>query len=441
MESTTIKLTSNHPDHGKPNCLILDEIDGADAKGAIQSLVEIIRAELPAKGSKKKTAPYLRRPIIFICNHKYAPALRPLLPVARHFNVDPPSASRLVARLKAVLSREKINMMAGGSLLHQLVLSSGGDIRSSLFSLQFASAQALQAKDTSADISQALTLSLGGSGLKDDRGDMAATLTTVFRKVKTKAVNSLVERDDRASVTRVLNAVEGLNDDSATMNALFLNLPRVSYIDPTFDRCSAAHEWLSGADVLGSGGEGYGSTRLHTPSMAAAIHLLCRVELKPDLNFSTREFSDVYYQRETNLGLVQKFSEGLPAKAKGMKCQGLLTTELVPYALWMLSAGTGNASLSRAASSIDILTKLERESVDAHVSLLRALGLTYLSTVVEEPEFNQKRKDAFQHTASMQKQMVLEPPIDRLVVYRQLKQFPDLRRIPIPPAVSIIYYI
>ena len=92
------------------------------------------------------------------------------------------------------------------------------------------------------------------------------------------------------------------------------------------------------------------SDSMHVPSIAAAIHLLCRVELKPDLNFSSRESADRHFQRESNLGLVQKFSEGLPPRAN--KSQSLLATEFIPYALWMLSAGTGSASLSRAASSI-----------------------------------------------------------------------------------------
>lgn len=425
MESTTINVKSDHRDHGKPNCLILDEIDGADAKGAIQSLVEIIRADQPAKGTKGRKAPYLRRPIIFICNHKYAPTLRPLLPYARHFNVDPPSPGRLVARLKAVLGKEKIPMMVGGSLLHQLVMSSGGDIRNCIFTLQFA---ATRARDTS-DISQALTMSLGGAGLKDDRGDIAATLTTVFRKVKPNATSSLVQKNDRASVTRVLDAVEGLGDDSATINALFLNVPRVSYIDPTFDRCSAAHEWLSGADIFNN----TSMQRMHVPSVAAAIHLLCRVELKPDLCFSNREFSDVYYRRETNIGLVQKFSEGLPPKARGIKCQDVLTKELIPYAPWVLSAGNGNSSLNRAASSIDMLTKVERESVDAHVALLRTLGLTYVAAV-DEPDF--RRKDPMVQM-TVNKKMVLEPPIDRLVAYTQMKFSSRLERIEVPAAVSM----
>ena len=112
MESTTLRAASsknNNNDFGKPNCLILDEVDGADAKGAVAALVELIRAELPPKrgknadsgSSKQKSKKCLRRPIIFICNHKYAPALRPLLPFCRQFTVHPPSASRLVSRLQS----------------------------------------------------------------------------------------------------------------------------------------------------------------------------------------------------------------------------------------------------------------------------------------------------------------------------------------------------
>ena len=85
-----------------PNCLILDEIDGA-LPAAISVLVELVKAtgnaaassaaskaadeddaqsattSGPAKGKGKKRAqPLLRRPIICICNDVNAPALKPL---------------------------------------------------------------------------------------------------------------------------------------------------------------------------------------------------------------------------------------------------------------------------------------------------------------------------------------------------------------------------
>ena len=443
MESTTInfkpsinddkenktrgkKTFGSENDYGKPNCLILDEIDGADARGSIQALVDIVKAEIPSKTKQKQSttsATYLRRPIICICNHKYAPALRPLLPYALHFNVKSPSSKRLVSRLQGILSEEKMTLLGEGSLLHQLVVSSGGDIRSCLFTLQFAAAES---KD-SRDFSKALTNSLSGTGLKDNRNDIASTISAVFRKMKSESssastsfrLSSSKDRD-RASVSRVMNAIDSLGDDSAALNALFMNVLRVSYIDPSFDRCSAAHELLSFAAVAHNQQSGYS-----TPVVTAGIHLLCRVEVKPNLIISSRELTDNKYRRESNLGLVQKFCEGLPAKAKNLKCKSLLAKEFIPLVMWILSAGNGPASLSRAASSIDILTKKEQDAAKKHVETLYALGLTYIVNREEQ----EKRIDGPSHQMN---EMRLEPPIDRLVEYTALRQRGTLCRNDIP---------
>lgn len=420
---------NNKDDYGKPNCLILDEIDGADARGSIQALVDIVKAEISSKNNKKKqtttNSTYLRRPIICICNHKYAPTLRPLLPYAVHFNVEPPSSARLVARLKAILNEEKMSMMGGGPLLHQLVVSSGGDIRSCLFTLQFAAAESKDVKD----LSEALTHSLSGTGLKDNRNDIASTISAVFRKTKpgtaqfTTRLSSSSSRDrDRASVSRVMNAVDGLGDDSATVNALFMNVLRVSYIDPAFDRCSAAHELLSFA----AGAHHQQSVSVVT----AGIHLLCRVEVKPNLTFFSRELADMKYRRDSNMGLVQKFCEGLPAKAKNLKCNSLLAEELIPMVAWVLSAGDGAASLSRAASSIDILTSKEQDAAKKHVEALCGLGVTY--TVDREQE-KQRAGSSYQAGLS---EMHMEPPIHRLVEYTSLCHPGGLCRKEIPPKMK-----
>jgi len=446
MESTTINFKpdantatnnnktkynlKNKHDYGKPNCLILDEIDGADNRGSIQALVEIIKAEIPSKSNSKQTKNtttsaknsncYLRRPLICICNHKYAPALRPLLPYAAHFNVDPASSARLVARLKTILNQEKLSMMGGGSLLNQLVVSSGGDIRSCLFTLQFAATEA----EDSNDLSQSLSNSLSGTGLKDNRNDIASMITTVFRKSRSKTAEftsglASVRERDRASISRVMDAVDSLGDDSAAINALFMNVLRVSYIDPAFDRCSAAHELLSFA-VDSHQRSGYS-----VPIVTAGIHLLCRVEVKPDLTFSNREMADMKYRQESNLGLVQKFLEALPTKAKNLKCNTLLTEEFIPLTLWVLSAGGGSASLSRPASSIDILTKMEQDTANNHVAVLCALGLTYK---VDHEQHN-GGVSSFRASTS---EMRLDPPIHRLVEYKFLNHPGGLYRKEIP---------
>ena len=78
--------------------------------------------------------------------------------------------------------------------------------------------------------------------------------------------------------------------------------------------------------------------------------------------------------------------------------------------LWVLSAGEVASSLSRPASSIDLLSKAEREFADYHVAILRSLGLTYIQDAKREAMNAGKS-----HYRSDAIAMKLEPPIHRLV--------------------------
>jgi chromosome transmission fidelity protein 18 len=217
MESSTLNMKSLSgkidPLAGRPNCLILDEVDGADAKSSILALVNIIKAEVPhSDGKNRGRKTFLRRPIIFICNHKHAPALRPLLPYARIFDVSPPSTNKLVSRLKSVLTAERMTLVGGSSMLYELAERAGGDIRSCLFTLQFAAARSREVADRKrinddpwtstrklVDITSSLSSALGGKGigLKDERNDMAGTLKAIFCKYKSKTKSSTTRDMER----------------------------------------------------------------------------------------------------------------------------------------------------------------------------------------------------------------------------------------------------
>ncbi|GFH61721.1 hypothetical protein CTEN210_18197 [Chaetoceros tenuissimus] len=427
MESSTLNISSIGKKDvmaGRPNCLILDEVDGADAKSSINALVNIIKADKPDPNAKKK-ATYLRRPIIFICNHKHAPALRPLLPYAKCFDVSPPSANRFVSRLKAVLSAERMTLVGGGSMLHRLVEGSGGDIRSCLFTLQFAAARAREmalnkqkknqdmigANDVLVDITAALSNALGGNGLglKDQRSDMGGTLMKIFKKFKGKSKSS---RD----VERILQAADVFGDNSKILDSFFMNIANISYVDPTLDRCWTAHEWLSCVDVFRSFKTSVASNNVsehrtmqkwHIPSAIAACHLLCRVETRPDIQLSMREITDARYQSEANVGLVDKFLEGLPPSVKSGINKHQLVSDILPYCLWLLSSGQGIGSLNRAVSSLDVLKKEEKNAFFAHVQTLRSLGLTYV-----------KDEDDSRDYGTRVMNMRLEPEIDRVSRYK-----------------------
>ena len=175
----------------RPNCVILDEIDGVageqGGQGAIQSLLRIIQAEArQPKGGKnrkqekedapeeeeegsdadgdqeggeaetpaatarkskrasvaadgaapKKSRPGpLRRPIICICNDQFAAALRPLRAIARIFEFTAAPKGKFVDRLKAVARNEGMDVDA--RTLGALADIVDCDIRSALNTLQF----------------------------------------------------------------------------------------------------------------------------------------------------------------------------------------------------------------------------------------------------------------------------------------------------------------
>ena len=487
MESTTLildkdtqqdggggkKMMGARKRGGKPNCIILDEVDGADAKSSIAALVDIIRAEIPPPGGTtskkgKKGGTYLRRPIILICNHKYAPALRPILPYAKQFDVQPPIPDRLTGRLRAVLAAQHMSVVAGGMLLHRLVAATGGDVRSCLFALQFASARARELavkkreqqgivtgdndKEIVVDISSTLMAALGdrGNGMKDMQGDVTSTVATVFRKGK-KQNNGNKRQKTRGSSTAliipkkgvdiVLKAVDHFGDNSKTLDCLFMNVNRVSYVDPTLDRCASALEWLSGADTyrsfrsnvaMNNSAEHMSMQKFHIPAAAAAVHLLCCVETRPDLTFSTRPLSDAHYQNMANVSLVQRFVEGLTPRARRGVGGGTDTvvSDVIPYGLWLLSAGDGKHSLSRPVSSADMLSAEEKLAFSAHVETLRALGLTYVKDESFGPAFEYKNPN------SQAVNVRLEPEIDKLVKFEDLGEGGSGGRKDIPPLLK-----
>ena len=468
MESSTLVLGDEEANgkSGKPNCIILDEVDGADAKSAISAIVDIVRAELPPpvkSGSKGKKggrkAAYLRRPIILICNHKYAPALRPILPYARQFDVQPPNPERLASRLRAVLAAENMSVVAGGMLLHRLVASTGGDVRSCLYALQFASARARElamkkreregiigGNNAIVDISSTLMAALGdtGNGMKDMQSDVSNTVATVFRKDKFKKSNKRqktsgggeMKSETLKGVNHVLKMVDHFGDHSKTLDCLFMNVNRVGYVDPTLDRCAAAFDWLSSADMyrsqkssvaMNNNAEHHSMQKYYMPSAAAAIHLLCCIETRPDLTFSTRELSDLHYQGQANMSLVQRFVEGFAPRSRSGIGGGAdtIVSDVIPYSLWLLSAGNGKHSLSKPVSSVDILSSEEKLAFSSHVATLRALGLTY---VKDDRVLNDFRSNHAPHVR-------LEPEIDKLVKFEHVEENYFVNRRQVPPVL------
>ncbi|XP_076672404.1 chromosome transmission fidelity protein 18 homolog, partial [Andrena cerasifolii] len=123
----------------RPNCLILDEIDGAPAP-SIDLLLKFVQGKLVAKGKKDKAkggkqSNICHRPVICICNEPYTPSLRALRAAALIVPVPEVSPARLVDRLMQVARKERIKVNYDALL--KLAEISGCDIRSCLGALQY----------------------------------------------------------------------------------------------------------------------------------------------------------------------------------------------------------------------------------------------------------------------------------------------------------------
>lgn len=195
-------------------------------------------------------------------------------------------------------------------------------------------------------------------------------------------------------------------DNSRILDSIFLNFLSIPFIDPTLERCSVIHEWLSASDIYRNGNtpDSFSMEALHIPVVAGVLHLLCRVETKQDLVYSTRMFTDMQYQRETSEALALRFAAGTPSHRVSFDTTVRCT---IPYLLWVLSAGTGTGALQRVVTSAELLSPNEKASFDAHVQLMVQMGLNYVM-----------RSES--GAMSAVPTMILEPPIQKLVQFSLL---------------------
>lgn len=107
----------------RPNCIVLDEIDGAPSA----SIDFLLRFAAGTAGKKAKKNIGLKRPIICICNDPYVASLRQLRQQAFVIHVPSTDSSKLVDRLQHITRRQ--NVQADLSTLFALAEKTGNDIR------------------------------------------------------------------------------------------------------------------------------------------------------------------------------------------------------------------------------------------------------------------------------------------------------------------------
>ncbi|XP_058013006.1 chromosome transmission fidelity protein 18 homolog isoform X5 [Ahaetulla prasina] len=190
----------------KPNCLVIDEIDGAPM-ASINVLLSIINQKAgmaesedrPSGAKSKGRNGLLLRPIICICNDQYVPALRLLKQQAFLLHFPSTLQSRLVQRLHEIAILQ--GMKADIGALTTLCDKTDNDIRSCINTLQFLYSRGK--KELNMRTVQTATV-----GLKDQNKGLFSIWQEIFQLPKVRRKN--LGRDPSLPASLLLS---GADDD------------------------------------------------------------------------------------------------------------------------------------------------------------------------------------------------------------------------------------
>uniref|UniRef100_A0A8C4F7U1 Chromosome transmission fidelity protein 18 homolog n=1 Tax=Dicentrarchus labrax TaxID=13489 RepID=A0A8C4F7U1_DICLA len=265
----------------RPNCLIIDEIDGAPA-----AAINILLATLNKKdghggeaGSetakkKKKKESLLLRPIICICNDLYVPALRPLRLQAFLLNFPQTQPSRLAQRLAEISLRQ--GMKADTGSLMSLCEKTDNDIRSCINTLQFLHGRGHKQVDSK-------TIQCISVGQKDQNKGLFHLWQEIFQlpRIKRKRIGQGFEEAPGSGggaqrFQHILNLAYSSGEYEKVSQGLYENYLSMRVRDPNLQSVCEALDWLSFSDRLNQvilHGQNFSLMR-YLPFLSVTFHFL-----------------------------------------------------------------------------------------------------------------------------------------------------------------------
>lgn len=346
-----------------PNCIVLDEIDGAmnggDGKSAIAAIQEIVATPLHSKNGKgKRSANHhpLTRPLICICNDQYASVLRPLRKLAKIFVLGTPSSQRLVSRLKVICRQEGLKSTTGA--LATLCASGDYDIRYCVNALQFQSSQCGN---------KISPMTNGLLGQKDHTRGLFDTMEMVFYQPKSNK--------STASCMKTFNEIESasfsMGNFPLLINGLEENLPKMIFNDPTLKKLGDAFEWLGIADAwdMKIRSEQMFAFTAYIPYAVLAVHNACCTSSRRRIEYPRANF-ELQTKHEKSVNVLQALVENSQLHQSLRVGPGVLVIDVVPWLLGVISP-----NIRRVNPSLQ--TKEEKNMIERLIHVMASLGLSF----------------------------------------------------------------
>ncbi|XP_075755921.1 chromosome transmission fidelity protein 18 homolog [Pelodiscus sinensis] len=381
----------------RPNCLIIDEIDGAPT-ASINVLLNIINrkdtetepAANPGGASgrkRRREGGILLRPIICICNDQYVPSLRLLRQQAFLLHFPQTAPSRLVQRLYEIAVKQ--GMKADTGALAVLCEKTENDIRSCINTLQFLHGRGK--KELSARMVQTMKI-----GLKDHNKGLFSVWQEIFQlpKLQRQRIGmdpslpnpSLLGGDadglnvsgGRAGLNaatqrfhHVLHLATSSGEQEKLTQGLYDNFLNMKLKDSSFGSVCLALEWLGFSDIVTSTvqhGQNFQLMR-YLPFLPVAFHLLFAASSIPRLAYPNSQ-----YEALTKLNQMQNLVASMIA---GIAPSSRSRAGLQPLILEALCLLLDIISPKLRPVSTQLYSLKEKQQLADLISTMLAYNLTY----------------------------------------------------------------
>uniref|UniRef100_A0A1I8PLA4 Chromosome transmission fidelity protein 18 homolog n=1 Tax=Stomoxys calcitrans TaxID=35570 RepID=A0A1I8PLA4_STOCA len=369
------QMSSVLNENKKPNCIILDEIDGAPRQ-SIEFLVKFVTDSVPlkAKGKAGGKAAHnvLKRPIICICNDVYDPALRPLRQIAFVVTFPPIDSARLAERLIQVAQKERLKTDFGS--LIALAEKSGNDVRCCISTMQFFNAQ-----KKGLSLQDVLNNNLGQ---KDRRQGLFEVWGSIFRIQRPKKQLTQVRGEEEAQVTmtdmsmstrvrHVLDVVHSGGDYERLMQGVYENYLQQKMPDPDLNGIVQATQWFCFSDTL--------QRQIHQQQNYTVYpylqygfviwHMLFASLAWPKISFPTKSF-EFNQKQTTQKNIFQSLRKSFTCGAIGVGQGQAVLLETVPLLKRILSPQLRSVA-------VQLLSQKEQQDLKHCVEIMADLGITY----------------------------------------------------------------